>query len=60
MEVGVFDHLDWNDSPLDRFYRERLEIIQAYERAGFHSYHVASTISPRWGWRLRRACSSRP
>jgi len=41
MKVGVFDHLDRNDTPLDRFYRERLEIIQAYERAGFYSYHVA-------------------
>jgi alkanesulfonate monooxygenase SsuD/methylene tetrahydromethanopterin reductase-like flavin-dependent oxidoreductase (luciferase family) len=41
MDFGVFDHLDRNDSPLDRFYRERLEIIQAYERAGFRSYHVA-------------------
>src|SRR5712691_11198400 len=41
MEFGVFDHLDKNDSPLDRYYRERLEIIEAYERAGFHSYHVA-------------------
>jgi len=41
MEFGVFDHLDRNDSPPGPFYRERLEIIQAYERAGFRSYHVA-------------------
>jgi alkanesulfonate monooxygenase SsuD/methylene tetrahydromethanopterin reductase-like flavin-dependent oxidoreductase (luciferase family) len=41
MEFGVFDHLDKNDLPLDRFYRERLEIIEAYERAGFYAYHVA-------------------
>ncbi|HYU67865.1 MAG TPA: LLM class flavin-dependent oxidoreductase [Burkholderiales bacterium] len=41
MEFGVFDHLDRNDSPLDRYYRERLEIIEVYERAGFYSYHVA-------------------
>ncbi len=41
MEFGVFDHLDKNDLPLERFYRERLEIIEAYERAGFYAYHVA-------------------
>jgi alkanesulfonate monooxygenase SsuD/methylene tetrahydromethanopterin reductase-like flavin-dependent oxidoreductase (luciferase family) len=41
MEFGVFDHLDRNDRPLDRYYRERLELIQGYERAGFYAYHVA-------------------
>ena len=41
MEFGVFDHLDLSDRPHERFYRERLEIIEAYERAGFYSYHVA-------------------
>jgi len=41
MEFGVFDHLDLGDRPHEQFYRERLEIIEAYERAGFYSYHVA-------------------
>ncbi len=41
MEFGVFDHLDLGDRPHERFYRERLEIAEAYERAGFYSYHVA-------------------
>ena len=41
MEFGVFDHLDLGERPHERFYRERLEIVEAYERAGFHSYHVA-------------------
>ena len=41
MEFGVFDHLDKNDRPLARYYAERLEVIAAYERAGFHAYHVA-------------------
>ena len=41
MEFGVFDHLDLGDRPHERFYRERLEIVEAYERAGFYSYHVA-------------------
>src|SRR3981189_2394710 len=40
MEFGVFDHLDLSGSPIERFYRERLEIVEAYERAGFYSYHV--------------------
>ena len=35
MEFGVFDHLDLSGSPIERFYRERLEIVEAYERAGF-------------------------
>src|SRR5207249_9705987 len=41
MEFGVFDHLDLGDRPHERFYRERLEIVEAYERAGFYSYHLA-------------------
>src|SRR5258706_356199 len=41
MEFGVFDHLDLSGSLIERFYRERLEIVEAYERAGFYSYHVA-------------------
>ena len=41
MEFGVFDHLDLGGRPHERFYRERLEIVEAYERAGFYSYHVA-------------------
>src|SRR6267142_5491398 len=41
MEFGVFDHLDKNDRPLARYYAERLELAEAYERAGFYAYHVA-------------------
>jgi len=41
MEFGVFDHLDLSGSPIERFYRDRLELVEAYERAGFHAYHVA-------------------
>jgi alkanesulfonate monooxygenase SsuD/methylene tetrahydromethanopterin reductase-like flavin-dependent oxidoreductase (luciferase family) len=41
MEFGVFDHLDKNDRPLSRYYRERLDVIEAYERTGFYAYHVA-------------------
>src|SRR3984885_3262812 len=41
MKLGVFDHMDRALTPLDRFYEERLELVEAYDRAGFHGYHVA-------------------
>src|SRR5574341_2636144 len=41
MEFGIFDHLDRNDLPLNEFYESRLQLIEAYEKAGFYAYHVA-------------------
>src|ERR1700683_2478952 len=41
MEFGVFDHLDRGDLPLRDYYEQRLRLIAAYARAGFHAYHVA-------------------
>jgi alkanesulfonate monooxygenase SsuD/methylene tetrahydromethanopterin reductase-like flavin-dependent oxidoreductase (luciferase family) len=41
MEFGVFDHLDRNDLPLKDYYETRLQLIEAYERAGFYAYHLA-------------------
>lgn len=41
MKFGVFDHLDRNDLPLQAFYAERLKIVEAYDRYGFHAYHTA-------------------
>ncbi len=41
LEFGVFDHLDRNDLPLSEFYEQRLQIIEAFDRAGFYAYHVA-------------------
>jgi alkanesulfonate monooxygenase SsuD/methylene tetrahydromethanopterin reductase-like flavin-dependent oxidoreductase (luciferase family) len=41
MDFGVFDHLDLGSAPIERYYRERLELAEAYERAGFYAYHVA-------------------
>ena len=41
MEFGVFDHLDRGGVPLSEYYENRLKLIEAYDRAGFHSYHVA-------------------
>lgn len=41
LEFGVFDHLDRNDLPLADYYEERLQVIEAFDRAGFYAYHVA-------------------
>ena len=41
MLYGVFDHLDRGAQPLGDFYNARLELIEAYERAGFYAYHLA-------------------
>lgn len=41
LEFGVFDHLDRNDLPLADYYEQRLKVIEAFDRAGFHGYHVA-------------------
>ena len=41
MLYGVFDHLDRSAQPLGDFYNARLELIEAYERAGFYAYHLA-------------------
>ncbi len=43
MEFGVFDHVD-RGAPgmsLQQFFEERIQIVQAYERAGFFCYHIA-------------------
>lgn len=41
MQYGIFDHLDRNDLPLNKYYEARLKLIEAYERAGFYAYHLA-------------------
>ncbi|MGA7791214.1 MAG: LLM class flavin-dependent oxidoreductase [Xanthobacteraceae bacterium] len=41
MEFGVFDHLDRTGAALPDFYEDRLKIAEAYDRAGFYSYHLA-------------------
>jgi alkanesulfonate monooxygenase SsuD/methylene tetrahydromethanopterin reductase-like flavin-dependent oxidoreductase (luciferase family) len=41
MKFGVFDHLDRNDLPLAEYYEARLQIIESYDRFGFHAYHPA-------------------
>lgn len=41
MKFGIFDHMDEGDVSLARQLEERLELIEAYDRFGFHAYHLA-------------------
>jgi alkanesulfonate monooxygenase SsuD/methylene tetrahydromethanopterin reductase-like flavin-dependent oxidoreductase (luciferase family) len=41
MKFGIFDHIDDAGVPLGQLYADRLTTAEAYERAGFHGYHVA-------------------
>jgi alkanesulfonate monooxygenase SsuD/methylene tetrahydromethanopterin reductase-like flavin-dependent oxidoreductase (luciferase family) len=49
MEFGIFDHLDSRDVPLGQFYEERLALVEAYDRGGFHCYHIAEHHSTPLG-----------
>jgi alkanesulfonate monooxygenase SsuD/methylene tetrahydromethanopterin reductase-like flavin-dependent oxidoreductase (luciferase family) len=49
MDFGVFDHLDRGPQPLRDFYEARLKLIEAYDRAGFHAYHLAEHHSTPLG-----------
>jgi alkanesulfonate monooxygenase SsuD/methylene tetrahydromethanopterin reductase-like flavin-dependent oxidoreductase (luciferase family) len=41
MKFGVFDHMDRAATPLGEQYENRLRLIEAYDRLGFHAWHVA-------------------
>ncbi len=41
MRFGIFDHMDRNGLNLGQQYRDRLQLIEAYDRAGFYAYHLA-------------------
>ena len=41
MQFGVFDHMDRGEQEIGQQYRDRLQLIAAYEGAGFHAYHRA-------------------
>jgi alkanesulfonate monooxygenase SsuD/methylene tetrahydromethanopterin reductase-like flavin-dependent oxidoreductase (luciferase family) len=41
MEFGIFDHLDRSPLPLADTYEQRLKVIEAFDRSGFHAYHLA-------------------
>ncbi|MGY3610921.1 MULTISPECIES: LLM class flavin-dependent oxidoreductase [unclassified Bradyrhizobium] len=38
---GIFDHLDEDGRDMARQYADRLVLAEAYDRLGFHAYHVA-------------------
>ena len=46
---GVFDHVDRGPQPLDEYYEQRLKLVEAYDAAGFYSYHVAEHHSTPLG-----------
>jgi alkanesulfonate monooxygenase SsuD/methylene tetrahydromethanopterin reductase-like flavin-dependent oxidoreductase (luciferase family) len=41
MKFGIFDHLDDGGLPPGRSFEDRLSLIEAYDRYGFHAYHLA-------------------
>jgi alkanesulfonate monooxygenase SsuD/methylene tetrahydromethanopterin reductase-like flavin-dependent oxidoreductase (luciferase family) len=41
MDLGIFDHLDRRDVPVDEFYESRLRLLERYDAAGFYAYHLA-------------------
>jgi len=41
VKFGVFDHMDDSGLPLGEHYEARLKMIEAYEAAGMHGYHIA-------------------
>jgi alkanesulfonate monooxygenase SsuD/methylene tetrahydromethanopterin reductase-like flavin-dependent oxidoreductase (luciferase family) len=46
---GIFDHLERRDVPLDQLYEERLQLLEAADRAGFFCYHIAEHHSTPLG-----------
>ena len=41
MKFGVFDHMDDAGIPLGQLYADRLQLVEAYDRAGLRGYHLA-------------------
>ena len=41
MKFGIFDHLDRGAGSLGEQYEARLRLIEAYDAAGYHAYHIA-------------------
>ena len=41
MKFGIFDHVDDAGLPLAEHYEARIAMVEAYDRCGFHCYHVA-------------------
>jgi alkanesulfonate monooxygenase SsuD/methylene tetrahydromethanopterin reductase-like flavin-dependent oxidoreductase (luciferase family) len=49
MKFGVFDHVDRGDLPLGEHYENRLKLIEAYDRLGIRTYHLAEHHSTPLG-----------
>jgi alkanesulfonate monooxygenase SsuD/methylene tetrahydromethanopterin reductase-like flavin-dependent oxidoreductase (luciferase family) len=41
MKFGVFDHVDDSGVSFQQHLKNRLKIVEAYDRSGIHGYHVA-------------------
>lgn len=41
MKFGIFDHMDDSGRLLHEQYESRLKLVEAYDRGGFYSYHLA-------------------
>src|SRR4029450_4490219 len=41
MKFGVFDHMDDSGLPLGQQIENRMKLAEAYDRFGFHAYHLA-------------------
>jgi len=41
LQFGIFDHLDDSGLPLREHFENRLRLMEAYDRCGFRSYHMA-------------------
>ena len=48
LRFGIFDHLDKSGVPLPQFYADRLDLIEAYDRAGFYSFHSRASRITAW------------
>jgi alkanesulfonate monooxygenase SsuD/methylene tetrahydromethanopterin reductase-like flavin-dependent oxidoreductase (luciferase family) len=41
MKFGVFEHMDDSGVPLSQQIASRMQLVEAYDRLGFHAYHLA-------------------
>lgn len=41
LKFGIFDHLDRGGRSISDLYEQRLQIVEQYDRLGFHAYHLA-------------------
>src|SRR5215469_10462993 len=41
IEFGLFDWIDRSTAPLHQLYQERLQLLEAADKAGFFCYHLA-------------------